>query len=201
MNEEPILDTRPKAGRPRINRESEKELDKVEAQFSKFHEEVKELTTERMNMREKPETELKMSQNEINNSKEIYLKPSRVHFSREKFNEKYRDDYTFMKEYVNFVAQNNEIQGEKMDVWTKPFPGCPAEWWEVPANKPVWGPRYLAEQIKRKYYHRLKMDESKAVSSDGNATYYGQMSVDTVTQRLDAHPVTKKKSIFMGGNF
>jgi hypothetical protein len=42
------------------------------------------------------------------------------------------------------------------------------------------------------------MDENKTVGSDGRATYYGSMAVDTTIPRLDAHPVINQKSIFMG---
>lgn len=209
MSEEVIVDNKPKVGRPKVSRSAQSELDKVEKQFEKFDEEVKEKTLDRMNMTPKSESESPLAQAEINKSKDIYLKPRKILFSpriekstyHEKFNEKFRKDYNFLKEYVQFIAENKEIAGEAIEIWTKPFPGVPAEEWLVPVNKPVWGPRYLAEQIKRKYYHRLGMDESKTTSSDGRATYYGQMTVDTTIQRLDAHPVNTKKSIFMGGNF
>lgn len=202
MTEETLIDTKPKMARPKVPSESQKELDKVEAQFEQFNEQVQSMTMDRMNQVPKPEQEMQipMSKKEVQQSKDIYLKPIKSISCREKFNEKYRDDYNFAKEYVNFIAENKEIIGESLDIWTRPFAGMPAEEWLVPVNKPLWGPRYLAEQIKRKYYHRLKMDESKTTSSDGTATYYGQMTVDTVVPRLDAHPVNKQKSIFMGGN-
>ena len=88
--------------------------------------------------------------------------------------------------------------GESIDIWTKPFAGVPAEEWIVPTNKPVWGPRYLAEQIRKCTYHRLVMQEHIATETMGMGTMYGRMAVDTVIQRLDANPVIKKKSIFMG---
>jgi len=62
----------------------------------------------------------------------------------------------FQKEYVQFIAENKEIIGETIEIWTRPFGGMPAEFWKVPVNKPVWGPRYLAEQIKRCYYLVIK---------------------------------------------
>lgn len=58
------------------------------------------------------------------------------------------------------------------------------------------GPRYLADQIKKKKYHRLVM-KNHETGADGMASYYGTMSVDTEIQRLDAHPVSTRKSIFM----
>lgn len=176
-----------------------KEIDKAEQQFDKFDQEVKSLTMDRMNMTPKEETEhqTKLSQRELNNSKDIYLKPERVIGCRDKFNEKFREDWEFDKQYVQFIAENKEIIGEAIEIWTRPYGGIPAEFWRVPVNKPVFGPRYLAEQIKSRVYHRLKM-EDRPISSDNMGTYTGQIAVDTTIQRLDAYPVRQKRSLFMG---
>lgn len=176
------------------------ELDKAKEQFDNFEKQVKDLTMDRMNLAPKEETEpqTKLSQNEIAKSKDIYLKPTRSLSCREKFNERFREDWEFAKEYVHFIAENKELIGEDIELWTKPFAGIPAEMWKVPTNKPVWGPRYLAEQIKRKAYHRLKMDEGIISESSGAGRMYGQLVVDTTVQRLDANPVSSKRSVFMG---
>lgn len=180
---------------------AEKELNKVEAQFEAFDTQVKELTQDRMNAtakKEETEQQTKLSTKEIASSKDVYIKPHRVISSREKFNEKYREDYNFMKEYVHFIAENNEIKGEVIELWTKPFAGMPAEEWKIPVNKPIWAPRYVAEQIKRKFYHRLKMDETKMTGTEGGNQFYGVMAADTTIQRLDARPVSSRKSVFLG---
>ena len=65
-------------------------------------------------------------------------------------------------------------------------------------NTPVWGPRYLAEQIKRKFYHRLSMKQSVATEHNSMGTMYGSMVADNIIQRLDARPVSSRKSVFMG---
>jgi hypothetical protein len=187
-------------GRPaKVNSAGQMELDKAEAQFEKFDNEVKQMTMDRMNASPKQEVEpqTKLSQKEIEKSKDIYLKPYKTIGCRDKFNENYREQYNFDKEYVQFIAENKEIIGEELDIWTRPYGGMPAEEWKVPVNKPVWGPRYLAEQIKRKFYHRLVMQQN-TVGSDHAGQYYGTMAVDTTIQRLDAHPVSSRKSIFMG---
>lgn len=179
---------------------AQQELEKAKDQFDAFDQSVKDMTMDRMNMAPKEliEPQTKLSQKEIEKSKDIYLKPSRTIMSKEKFNEKYREDYNFAKEYVHFIAEHNEIKGETIDLWTKPFPGCPAEYWNVPSNKPVWGPRFLAERLKGCQYHRLTMLQNQTTGSDGMGQYYGAMAVDTTVQRLDAHPVSQKKSVFMG---
>lgn len=182
-----------------LNSSAERELDKVEKQFDQFDKDVKEMTMDRMNAapKEEVEPETKMSQNEIAKSKDIYLKPSNIIGARDKFNEKYRDEYNFAKEFVQFIAEHREL-GETIEIWTRPFAGMPAEFWKVPVNTPVWGPRYLAEQIKRKFYHRLVMKENVVTEHTGMGAMYGKMAADTTIQRLDANPVTKNKSIFMG---
>lgn len=195
-----MTDNKPKA--KHMNSSSERELDKVQKQFDEFDSSVKELTMDRLNETKKQEVEpqTKLSQNEIAKSNDVYLKPHKVIGARDKFNEKFRDDYNFQKEYVQFIAENKELIGESIDIWTRPFGGMPAEEWIVPVNKPVWGPRYLAEQIKRKYYHRLTMKENVSTENNSVGTMYGKMVADTTIQRLDAQPVNKRKSVFMGDN-
>lgn len=197
-----MTDNKPKV--KNMNSAAERELDKAKEQFDNFDAQVKEMTMDRMNEAPKLETEpqTKMSQNQLAGAKDIYLKPYKVISCREKFNEKYRDDFNFQKEYVQFVFENKEVIGECGEVWTKPFAGVPAEFWNIPANKPVWGPRYLAEQIKRKFYHRLTMQETAEpgnyTGSHGMGAMYGKVVADTTIQRLDATPVYKRKSVFMG---
>jgi len=190
------------APKPQVNSASQKELDKCEKQFDSFNEQVQSMTIDRMSGAKKEETEsqTKLSQNEIAKSKDIYLKPKRSIGSKEAFNEKFREDFNFAKEYVHFVAENYEIIGESIDTWTKPFPGMPAEEWSVPVNKPVWGPRYLAEQIKKCNYHQFSMADSKVIGQDQMGANTGSMVVDNIKQRLDAHPVSQRKSVFMGAS-
>lgn len=188
--------------RPKVNSEGQKELDKAQAQFETFHEQVKALTSDSVISAPKAAQtpEHQISQKAINNAPDVYLKPSRSLSSKEKFNERFRADYDFAKEFVQFVAYNNEISGDNIEMWTKPFPGVDAEYWEIPSNRPVWGPRYVAEQIKKCSYRRLKMDEGVTTKTDGYGKYYGNLVADTLIQRLDAQPVSSRKSIFMGAS-
>lgn len=178
---------------------AEKELEKVEKQFDEFDKDVKRMTLDRMNQAPKREEEpqTKIAQSDRDKMRDVYLKPIKSIGCSEKFNEKFRDGYNFDKEYVQFEAENKEIIGESIDLWTRPYPGMPAEEWKVPVNTPVWGPRYLAEQIKRKCYHRLVM-QPRTTGYNQFGEDYGQMAADTTVQRLDARPVIKKRSIFMG---
>lgn len=190
------------ATKPKVsNSLAEIELDKAGKQIDAFNDQIKELTMDRMNMapKEEQEPQTKLSQKDLEKSKDIYLKPARSISSREKFNEDYRKQYEFDKEYVQFIAEHKEIIGETIDIWTKPYAGMPAEYWQVPSNKPIWGPRYLAEQIKRKVYHRLTMQNTVSEASSVGQ-FYGSMAVDTTVARLDARPVSTRKSIFMGAS-
>ena len=187
-----------------------KDLEKANQDFQAFDQNVKELTQDRMDMTPKEEVEkqTKLSQKDLEKSKDIYLKPkkslgpgrdSKTNFV-EKFNEKYRKDYEFATEYVQFIAENKEIIGEAIEIWTKPFPGMNTEFWEVPTNIPVWGPRHLAEQITKAKYHRLSMKDDSFTGSDSRGKYFGTMVADTTIQRLDAYPAKQRKSLFMGAS-
>jgi hypothetical protein len=183
------------------NSYGQKELDRAETTFNQFNTEVQNLTLDRMNEAPKAESEqqTKISQKELAKTNDVYLKAMRTISSKEQFNEKYREDYNHKKEYVRFIAENKEMIGDSIELWTKPFAGIPAEFWQVPSNKPVMGPRYLAEQIKRCTYHRLRM-EDRPVGADYAGSYVGAMVVDNTINRLDAYPVSERKSIFMGAS-
>ena len=177
-------------------------LEKASKDLEKFEEGVKKLTLDEMNKAplQEVEPQTKMSTQDIDKSDRVYLKPVRKISSREKFNEKFRSKYEFDTEYVQFIAENKEIIGEEIPVWTKPYPGMPAEEWKVPVNKPVWGPRHLAEQIRRKTYHRLMTEQKTIINDDFGGSYTGQMVVDKIIPRLSAEPVTSRRSVFMGVN-
>lgn len=179
---------------------AEQELDRLEGEFKEFDENVQTMTLDRMNQAPKENAEplTKLSQGEIEKSKDIYLKPERHISSKESFNEKFREDYNFAVEYVRFIAENKEIIGETIELWTKPFPGMPAQFWKVPTGKPVWGPRHLAERLTNCKYHRLVMQQHVVTESNHVGQMFGSLAVDTTVQRMDAVPTSMRKSIFMG---
>jgi hypothetical protein len=74
----------------------------------------------------------------------------------------------------------------------------PAEEWAIPTGKPIWAPRYVAERLKACAYHRLTMQQHVITEANSVGQMYGALSVDTTVQRLDALPVSTRKSIFMG---
>ena len=175
-----------------------KEISKINQQFNAQAESIEALTLDEMNkapMRE-AEPQTKLSQRQLDSAKQIFLKPHIAFMDKNKFNEDYRKEYNFMKETVNFIAENNEVKGEIIKMWTHRFAGTPYEYWEVPVNVPVFGPRYLAEQITSAKYHTFK-SEDKTIHTESGMTYVGQMTTENIVKRLDAQPVIPRKSVFL----
>ncbi len=186
----------------RAKTNAETELESAKQQIDAFEKNVNDLTLDRMNAapREDVEPQRNMSSQEIKKNTDIYLKPNKTIARRDKFNEKFRKQYEYDKELVYFIAENREIIGEDIELWTGKYGGMPVEFWKVPTNKPVWGPRYLADQIKSCSYHRLTMNQNVVTESGGYGQMYGALAVDTTVQRLDARPATKRTSVFMGAS-
>lgn len=175
---------------------AQKELDRVEKQFDEFQENLESMASHGFSApKADSERQTQLSSRDLAKSQDIYLKPNKSIPDAQKFNEKFRDEWNHQKEYVHFIAENKELIGEAIEIWTHPFGGVGAEYWIVPTNKAVWGPRYLAEQIQRKSYHRFKMDNTTTNVGNG-AQMFGNMAVDSTIQRLDAFPVSERKSMF-----
>jgi hypothetical protein len=179
-----------------------KDLQKASEKCDAFENQVKGLTKDETAKAPilEAEQQTKISQKEIDRTDGVYLKPERsISCSpKDTFNEKWRDDYNYRKEYVRFIAENKEVIGDSIEKWTRPFPGMPAEFWRVPTNKVVIGPRYLAEEISKCAYTRLVM-EDRPTGSSSEGTYYGQLVASNRIQRLDAKPAAgfnKRASAF-----
>lgn len=185
--------------RPKVNVEGQKELDKIKENLSEFQDSARSITLDQTRLAPKVETEAqtKIAQSEKDKMPDVYLKPKRIFPSREKFNEKFRDEYNYLREYVEFIAENDEVKGEAIDFCIKKFPGIPIEEWVVPVNKPVWAPRYVKQRIEECGYTVFTtMDNPTA--QEGGVTYYGQMVAQQRKQRLSVREVSKKKNIYMG---
>lgn len=187
--------------KPKVSASAQRDLDKAEQKFDKFQEELNSVSNEVGKSLPIKETEAqtKLSSREIAKKNEIYLKPERTIPDNQKFNEKFRDEWNFQKEYVNFIAEHKEIIGDVIEAWTHPFGGVGAQFWKIPSNKPIWAPRYVAEQLKRARYVRY-VTQNRTSGSEGGMEFYGGLIAETQIQRLDAHPVSNQKSIFMGSS-
>ena len=187
--------------------DAQREIDRVEANIEATRDSISALSLDELNKAPKHEVEqqTRMSTRELQNAKQTYLKPLKTIYAvdpktgkRPQLNPKFEAARNFDSQQVCFTAENNMMIGQKIEIWTLPYGGMPAEYWEVPCNTPVWGPRYLAEQIKRKCYHIIEMNQQTMTGADGFGSYTGAVEVKKTVQRLDAHPVSQNKSIFMG---
>jgi hypothetical protein len=181
-----------------------KELEKVEQQISKVEEGIKSITIDSVQSAPKENIEpindrMKISQKEMKKTEAFALHAIKTIGCRDKFNEKFRAEYEFKKQRVKFTAEHREI-GETIEFWTRPYGGMDAEFWQVPVNKLVEGPRYVAEQIKGCVYSQFIMDQSK-VTSGGDYQFTGQMVVEKRIQRLDATPYIETTTVGMASNF
>lgn len=178
----------------------QRELDRAEAQMNTFTENLKDLSENQFKHHAptlNTDQQTYLSSNEIKKSIDIHIKPSKSIGCRNKFNEDYRSQYEYMKEYVHIIAEHRELRGQTIELWTKFWPGVAAEYWEVPVNKPIWVPRYVSNRIKECGYHTFAMDETRQTERNGMGTMFGAMIVTNYTQRLDVHEVTDRHSISM----
>lgn len=177
--------------RPKVNSESQNQLDQAVAQVDAFNEEVKALADAPLKAAPLEETEqqTKMSKRETAKYDAPYIKPERSIQCKEKPNEKYQKERDYMWEYVKIIAENNEIVGETIELWTKKFPGDPAHFWKIPVNKPIYVPRLVAERLTECSYTRYAMeDRQNTMGSDGMGTYYSGMVAKNTVRRLNALP-------------
>lgn len=185
---------------PSVNSEGQKELEKVSEQFDNYKSEVDTLLEKRNVTGEAPEHQI--SQKEIEKSTDVYIKPNRVIMSKEKFNEKFRDQYNQAKEYVHYTVEHHECKGDAVEMWTKPYPGVPAEFWIIPTSKAVWVPKYVMDKLEHGCtYRRLKTVDRNYSQDHMGTQYFGQLVQDEVNYRISARPVSTRKSFSMSRPF
>lgn len=193
-------------GRPKLNAEGQRELDKIENKFSEVETQNKEIGYEERLLAPKKEVEpqTKIAQSDLDKMDVPYIKPRRSFPPApnpktgqiEKFNEKFRAEYEYKKQRVEFIAENIEVLGEAPAFWTKPFPGVNAEEWVIPVNRPVNAPLYVKERLEGCGYTVFKSSQSKH-TQDG-ISYEGYLEVQERKNRLNAREVPKKRNIYMG---
>lgn len=168
-----------------------KELERADEQFKAFDDQVKSLTVDEVAKATLHETEpqTKLSDREANKMDAPVIKPSRTMSCKNKFNERFRAEYEEDRQLVKCIAENNEVKGETIELWTKFYPGVPAEFWQVPVGKPVYLPKYVAKRLSECEYHRFVMEDSINTGTDGMGTYHGALAVKETRRRLDCRPV------------
>ena len=174
---------------PKVNSLGEKQLQQAEKQLEKFTEEVKELASSDSSptIRE-TEPQTKLSSKEVAKTDAPYIRPSRVICSKETFNENFRREYEEAKKYVKCIVENNEIRGDIVETWVKKFPGMPAEFYQVPVNKPIYLPRMVADHLASRFYTRFSMaDKSPTEIREGEPMQ--TMVAKEQIRRIDCRPV------------
>ncbi len=176
---------------PKVNSKGEQELKKAEERFEKFEAQVKTLTdVDELNKSPLVESEpqTKLSTREAEKADAPYIKPSRSISSKEIFDEKFRKQRDAAWKYVKCIVENNEIIGEKVQKWTKKFPGEPAYFWEIPVNTPIYLPLFLAEELSKCTYHRLVMQEQPQSIGDGATLTHTPVAKET-RHRIDCRSI------------
>lgn len=175
--------------RPRVNSKGQQELDKVADQFEDYSSQIRKISD---NVTDAPQASdynpsTKISAREAHRAARI-MKPTKTIGSKERFNEAYRGEYEEAKKYVTCIVENFEFSG-KIDCWTKPFPGMPAEYWELPCGTPIIVHRYVADRISQCSYRRLSMDDTPSPTNYVESDRLGAIVVAETKRRLDARPV------------
>jgi hypothetical protein len=197
-------------GRPRLNADGQKELDKTENQINQFEKQVQSISLDETKAAQKHEYEpqTKLAQSEMDKIDVKYIKPRRSYPPapnpktgklEEKFNEKFRSEYELKSKRVDFIAENLEVIGEAPAFWVKPFPGMSCEEWVVPVNIPINAPLYVKERLEACGYTIFK--GSQSLKSEDGINYNGYMEVQERKNRLDARDISKKRNIYMGNRF
>jgi hypothetical protein len=174
---------------PKVNSLGEAQLQKAEQQLDKFTEEVKQLANSDSSPAIKEtEPQTKLSSKEVAKTDAPYIKPSRAIFSKEKFDEHYRTEYEEGKKYVKCIVENNEIRGDLVEAWVKKFPGTPAEFYQVPVNRPIYLPKMVADHLASRFYTRFMMaDKSPNEIREGEPMQ--SMVAKEQIRRIDCRPV------------
>lgn len=176
----------------------QKEIDKAAEQLDNFEEQVKNVTMDRMAQAPRADTAPPEITQKAAKADAPYIRPTRSINSKEKFNERFRAEHTHMWAYVKCIVENKEIKGEKVEFWTKKFPGDPAHFWQVPVGRPIYLPRLCAEKLASCSYHILSMGDPNTpdnmsrggyAGADSFGHYQGQIAVDSTVQRIDCRPV------------
>ena len=194
------------ARKPNVNAEGQVELEKTGEQIEGMEAKAKSINLDQTILATRKETEpqTKIAQSDSQKMPEIYLKPKRTYppgvhpktGAVEQFNEKFRAEYNFQKEYVEFIAENNEVIGESINLWIKKFPGTNLEEWVIPVNKPVWAPRMVKERIEECGYTVFRATQT--LKSEEGINYNGYLEIQERKNRLNAREAPRQKKLYMG---
>lgn len=192
--------------RPRVNSEGQRELDKVEDQIGALQQEIQSFNPldELAPLPEETEPQVPMSKKEMKKDDAPYIRPKKTLAATNTpksptvWNKRWQKMHDRDWEYVKITAENHELIGGSIEMWTREY-GCdPAHFWDIPVNRPIWVPRLVARKIARCTYHRLTMDNSIVTHGDQVGQVVGGLVVDHTKHRLNAIPCGES---FSASNF
>lgn len=178
------------ADKPKVDSKGQQELQNAADSIQSFETQLKSFHSDVAAMApaiEDFEPQTKLSMREMASIGPEIMKPARSIGAKERFNETFRGEWEEKKKYVKCIVENYEIQGEMVELWTKGFPGVPCEFWQLPTNKPIAVPKYVAERVAGCKYHVLQMEDSVTQHTQ-NGKMYGTLVARNSRQRLDARP-------------
>lgn len=152
---------------------AQQEIDRVEAQLDAAKEAIDNLSIDKIES-EAPQAEELEQQTKISKKQEReYDAPVIKPFSSEpspgmrnpKFQEVIKrcaKKTAKAKELVRVIVENNEVIGETVEAWIGTLPGEPVTRWIVPVNMPIYIPRFVAEHLASRKYHRIKMADPES---------------------------------------
>lgn len=170
---------------------AQKEIDRLDAEFNAKQQQMSSLSQDEMNKAPIAETEhqTKLSKQEVKQYDAPEIKPSQTIPGIGKRKPEQDNLRRRAWELVKVVAENCEVIGEKIELWHKaPFSGEPCTFWQIPVNKPIYIPRFLADHLMTRNYHRLVMQETP-VENNQYGQVIGQMIASETRRRLDCRIV------------
>jgi len=170
--------------------QARKEVDRLETEFQEKAKQMSSMTQDEIATAPVKETESKveMSKKEIIQFDAPMIKPShKIHgIGKPKAEQEGLRKKAW--EYVKVVAENLEVHGETIEFWHKPpYSGEPCCFWQVPVNKPVYVPRFVADHLSTRCYHRLVMQEKTTNLGHGEIT--STLVATETRRRLDCRTV------------
>lgn len=159
--------------------------------LEKTTEEMKNLTVDEINKAPLTEVEpqTKMSKEEVEHYDAPVIKPTRSFPAHSKPSSKEKKERERGWELVKCIAENVEIYGEKIEFWLNKYLGDPTHFWEIPVNKPIYLPRFVAEHLATRTYHRFKMvDRSGRSFMEGSSSGEESLVVRETLARVTCKP-------------
>lgn len=178
--------------KPKLNAGfAQKEVDRLDSEFDAKQEQMSSLTQDEMNKAPKKEQEPQavLSKREEKSYDAPVIKPSQTVPGIGKRKPEQDSLRRQAWELVKVVVENRESIGESIELWHKaPFGGEPCTFWQLPTNKPIYIPRFLADRIKKCNYHVLTTVE-QSIGRNEWGEMIGKMVATETRNRLDCRDI------------